>query len=50
MEQTEADLKAVWPRSEWGKAHLRIIFFGREHCPAKGHDAGACPVCSWAAV
>ena len=29
---------------------LQIIFFGREHCPARGHDLSACPICSWAAT
>lgn len=47
--QTERDLKAVFPEEEWGRRHLQIIYFGREHCPARGHDAGACPICSWAA-
>ena len=45
VERTEADLKALFPRSEWADLHLRIIYFGREHCPAKGHDAHRCPIC-----
>ncbi len=49
VERTERDLKAVFAREEWNKLHLRIIFFGREHCPARGHDLAACPICSWAA-
>lgn len=49
VEQTERDLKKVFPRDEWGRRHLQIIYFGREHCPARGHDASACPICSWAA-
>ena len=48
--QVERDLKALFPREHWNALHLRIIFFGREHCPARGHDATACPICSWAAV
>ena len=50
--RTEADLKAAFRgvRSEWGSLHVRLILFGREHCPARGHDKGACPVCSWAGV
>jgi endonuclease III len=48
VEQTERDLKKVFPRDEWGRRHLQLIYFGREHCPARGHDAGACPICSWA--
>ena len=39
----------VWPKNEWTKKHLQIIFFGREHCPARNHDLKECPICSWAA-
>ena len=35
---TERDLKRLFPREHWGKVHLQIIYFGREHCPARGHD------------
>lgn len=49
VERTEHDLKRVFPRESWGKAHLQIIYFGREHCPALYHDLDACPICSWAA-
>lgn len=49
VEKTEHDLKRVFPRESWGKAHLQIIYFGREHCPALYHDLDACPICSWAA-
>src|SRR5688572_2335833 len=48
VEQTERDLKKVFPRDEWSRRHLQLIYFGREHCPARGHDADACPICSWA--
>jgi len=47
--QTEADLKKLWPREEWGKRHLQMIYFGRKYCPARNHDKSACPICSWAA-
>lgn len=47
--QTERDLKRLFPRESWGKAHLQIIYFGREHCPALRHNLEACPICSWAA-
>ncbi|MCU0669029.1 MAG: endonuclease III [Myxococcota bacterium] len=47
--QTERDLKALFPESEWARRHLQIIYFGREQCPARGHDAKECPICSWAA-
>tara|TARA_B100000902_G_scaffold238167_1_gene225582 strand:+ start:105 stop:749 length:645 start_codon:yes stop_codon:yes gene_type:complete len=46
---TERDLKKVWPKKEWNKLHLQIIFFGREHCPARNHDLSTCQICSWAA-
>lgn len=48
VEQTERDLKKVFPRDEWSRRHLQIIYFGREYCPARGHDPDACPICSWA--
>ena len=44
--QTERDLKRVFPREEWGRRHLQIIYFGREYCPARGHDPDSCPICS----
>lgn len=47
--ETERDLKRLFPRPAWNDLHLQIIYFGREHCPARGHDLGACPICSWAA-
>jgi endonuclease-3 len=47
VEQTERDLKKVFPRDEWSRRHLQIIYFGREWCPAKRHDPTACPICSW---
>ena len=46
---TERDLKRLFPEKEWNKRHLQIIFFGREHCPARHHDLLTCPICSWAA-
>jgi len=47
--QTERDLERVFPASEWARRHLQILYFGREHCPARGHDPAACPICVWAA-
>ncbi len=49
VEQTERDLKKLFPRETWNKLHLQIIYFGREHCPAARHDLSQCPICSWAA-
>ena len=50
VEQVERDLKAAFPIETWNDRHLQIIFFGREHCPARRHDLAACPICSWAAT
>lgn len=46
---TERDLKKLFPEHEWNRRHLQMIYFGREHCPARGHDAVRCPICAWAA-
>ncbi len=48
--KTERDLKAVFPRERWNDLHMQIIYFGREHCPARYHDLAACGICSWAAT
>ena len=45
VERTERDLKALFPEETWNKLHLQIIFFGRQYCPARGHDARKCPIC-----
>lgn len=49
VDETERDLKRLFPPERWGKLHLQLIYFGREHCPARGHDLRACPICSFAA-
>lgn len=46
VEQTEQDLKKVFPRERWNRLHLQMIFYGRTHCPARGHDLAACPICA----
>lgn len=46
VEQTEKDLKRIFDKETWNKLHLQIIFFGREYCPARGHDPRECPICS----
>ena len=43
--QTEKDLKRLISEEKWNKAHLQIIYFGREYCPARGHDWQICPIC-----
>ncbi len=46
--QVERDLKNLFPENEWGRRHLQIIYFGREYCPARGHELLDCPICSFA--
>ena len=46
VEQTEEDLKKLFPRDSWNKLHLQIIFYGREHCSARGCDGLQCEICS----
>ena len=45
VEQTEHDLKRLFPREAWNKLHLQIIFYGREFCTARGCDGTVCPLC-----
>ncbi len=48
--KTERDLKKLFARERWNDVHLQIIYFGREHCPARHHDLSTCQICSWAAT
>jgi endonuclease III len=36
VQRVEKDLKRLFPREDWNQLHLRIIFYGREHCSARG--------------
>ncbi len=45
VEQTEADLKKLFPEAHWNQLHLRIIFYGREHCTARGCGGAVCEIC-----
>ena len=45
VEQTERDLKRLFPRDQWNQLHLRIIFYGREQCTARGCDGTVCEIC-----
>ena len=44
--RVESDLKKLFPKRSWNRLHLQIIFFGRQHCPARGHTTATCPICS----
>jgi endonuclease-3 len=46
VDQTEKDLKRLIPKDLWNKAHLQIIFYGREFCPARGHHIENCIICN----
>lgn len=45
VDKTEKDLKLIFRESLWNKLHLQIIFYGREYCPARGHDINKCIIC-----
>lgn len=45
VDKTEKDAKRLFPKEKWNDLHLQIIFFGREYCPARGHDPYKCPIC-----
>lgn len=44
--RTERDLKKLFPEAHWNALHLRIIYYGREHCTARGCDGMTCEICS----
>lgn len=43
--QTERDLKKLFPETTWNRLHLQMIFFGREHCTARGCNGTHCEIC-----
>src|SRR5210317_1508540 len=43
--QTEKDLKRIFPKKNWSKLHLQIIFYGREHCKARDCYGLKCKIC-----
>jgi endonuclease-3 len=45
VEQTEADLKNLFPPERWNKLHIQLILYGREHCTARGCDGTKCEIC-----
>lgn len=45
VEQTERDLKKLFAPASWNQLHLRMIFYGREHCTARGCDGTVCEIC-----
>lgn len=45
--KVEEDLKTLFPKKQWGKVHLQIIYFARNYCRANRHNPKECPICSW---
>lgn len=45
VEQTERDLKKLFPEESWNRLHLQIIYYGREHCTARTCDGTRCELC-----
>ena len=43
--QTERDLKKLFPRESWNRLHLQMIYYGRQHCTARGCDGKTCLLC-----
>ena len=46
VEQTEKDLKRLFPIKYWNKLHLQIIFYGREYCKARECYGLTCKICT----
>ena len=44
--QTEKDLKRIFPKKNWSKLHLQIIFYGREYCKATNCFGISCKICT----
>jgi endonuclease III len=43
--QTEKDLKIIFPKKNWNKLHLQIIWYGREYCKARDCYGITCKIC-----
>jgi endonuclease-3 len=47
VEETEKDLKKLFPKDLWGKVHLQMIYYARKYCPSRGHSEKNCPICDF---
>jgi endonuclease-3 len=49
VQQTEKDLKRLFPKERWNTLHLQIIYYGRAYCTARrrcdGTRENSCPLC-----
>ena len=43
--KTEKDLKNIFPKKNWNKLHLQIIWYGREYCKARDCYGITCKIC-----
>ena len=43
--QTEKDLKNIFPKKNWNKLHLQIIWYGRQYCKARDCFGITCKIC-----
>ena len=46
VNQTENDLKRIFPKKTWNKLHLQIIYYGREYCQARSCYGLTCKICT----
>lgn len=47
VSRIEADLKAAFPKNRWIALHLQMIYYARQHCPARQCFGKSCPICSY---
>ena len=46
VNQTEIDVKRLFPKKYWNKLHLQIIYYGREYCKARNCYGLSCKICT----
>ena len=46
VNQTEKDLKRLFPKKFWNKLHLQIIYYGRQYCKARECYGLTCKICT----
>ena len=46
VKKTEEDLKKIFPKENWNKLHLQMIFWGREFCQARDCYGLECKICT----
>src|SRR6056300_1376611 len=44
--KTEVDLKRIFPKKNWNKLHLQMIYYGREFCKARDCYGITCKICT----